>query len=1712
MKTKLFRISALAVLILVLVLCFVACDTGSNPPASSNGGTGSSSGTGSKNETVTITFNIQGATFSEGSLTVVINKYEALKDSHFPYLEKNGAILVGWAYEPTGMSMWYQGDTFYADTELFAIWSDDGQGGGSDLPTDSSNPNEDSGSTDGSNTTGSSGGDEKPNDGEFTIKFDVSRTQNGIKVPDQKLDAGEKVTMPDFEPYRKGATFYGWCVGGDKEKVWDFENDVVEGSITLVAVFESNSGSSSDNCEHECEVVDFTAPTCQTNGRRVERCIHCRKTFRYNKDNDPSLAKLEHLELVDDTNVPTCANDGCIIIYCPNGCGLSLTTIVPATGAHEYDALGWKAVVKPTTYVSGRQERPCKYCGGAIQSRDMKYTANASKLYAENVDISFIYSGGEYTNATLVNVANLGRVLVSSYFDGTKGSYANDGNITTFWNADTYVDGADYTKDWLELELAATYDIGAIRFTIPNYTAWELGDECFVSYDIEYWDAETEEWTYVTSISDKEATAVGISCEVLLTLDSPINTNKIRARVTHASRYAPAVIYEIEAYAKTKDTERVPVSNVTQASVSISGKYNEWVSGADALKDNTTATGWTTDARVGAIPWALYEFPTEQYIACVQISLGSVRGRTIRVDLYRDDQWETVGTYVVPADGQTGNEVISNSDGICIFNIDIEDTASKLKFTITNEPQYWTSIIYDIIPYTIAEIPLDEPAGIGCSHANPKAGTVVAPTCGVPGYTIMNCVCGATIRTRATDALSHDWGRYTVETEATATALGTKVSKCRHEGCDATNTISYEAKYDSIQIMDYLHGAPAAWAQTYDDGNYLPTYEWVNEHLAKYNAHATVMMSITFSDAYVSIWQEHFNKGVFDLGSHSYNHTTIYAGQVGVSAMLNEVLNAQYWFRHNFKNQQLLTFAAPLGATSTSVANYLAGTLVANRNGGDTGIFYNTPDQLVSREVWGDLNSYISKADQTEGDYVFVNTKKPSGAYIKLKGEGEAVAYYGDVAYILDESYKNMDINLVFNYDTMKFENAGYDAGTYVFVAEDYRYDFVESGSYKLDGGKFVFTEDGSGEFKLVKATLGSYEKGVEKLVSVGGFTVECLHTVGFTNVIYSSYESTISKLEHLTRFGVWAASYQELIQYLKEAQNARVELVERTDSTITISVTDTLDDYMFDQALTIKVDIPDSWTSVTATQGGVDIPLVAINEYRKTRNMPTVSCAIEDGYLYIDVVPDAGEVVITMGEKDDSVADYVEKVVVSFDPGEGTLASDEYEIRVPMAGVADSFPTPTRYGYLFKGWYRDAELTSKAIAGDTRFVADATLYASWEELPKCVDGSYVHKWTGWLPSTDIENGEVRKCRKCPATETRIVGGEDITAPEEKCTHTGIRVCELCGECYNTILIDWLIENGTYDAESNVFYLESELVENVRLEYNIELDTAILTYKSMSNEIEYEMVVDFESLNDGTVDWSLKYNGYTMSGTVSVDSFGGSINVLAFTDFDGDSELEGEYSTLAAEALKKAVISANTLMVEGKGSAFGMKEIGFVNLNYANKCEHEGVRVCTLCGASFKDMLIEFVKENGAYAGYYSIEAQMSHDGITEYIQIVYNDNTENLSLIYDLAVDDGSSSNCRITIDLDEVDAGNTSWVLESNGKTMSGDVAPSGVSTITGALDYDEFDGEASEADSYAANAATAYKSAVEFADLVITDENSYASPFGMYEVGFENLVQSK
>ena len=544
--------------------------------------------------------------------------------------------------------------------------------------------------------------------------------------------------------------------------------------------------------------------------------------------------------------------------------------------------------------------------------------------------------------------------------------------------------------------------------------------------------------------------------------------------------------------------------------------------------------------------------------------------------------------------------------------------------TLFSDPGYWESYVYEISVYSVTAKVNDE-ATTECKHTNLTQNRVVAATCVETGYTVMSCAsCGAEVKTNATDILTHSFGEYQIETPATATSIGTKVSSCAN--CDATATITYEQSYEAPVITPYRHNAPAAWAQTFDDGNYSDTYDWVIPQLEKYGYRATAVLSISFASTHTDAWLERLESGVFDIGSHSYNHRSIYHDQVSATDLLDDVVNAQYWLRSNFKGQKVITFAAPNGATSDDVAKYLTGMFVANRNGGQGNTFYNLISDLENgRSTWGNLNSYVSKADQTEGDYIFTNAD--GSVVYTLDAEGN---------YVLNESYANIGINYVFDEAEKTFVNKGFSDGTYYYVAEDYRYDFYETGSYNLVDGEFVFVEDNSGEYKLVKATIGSYESGIDTLVSVGGFTVECLHSLlesreYISGTIHSSYASTISKFEYLAKRGVWAPSYQDLVLYLKEAQNATIQTIERTSDSVTFAVTDNLDNYMFDQAVTVKLDIDDSWEKVVVSQNGRVIPLVSYEEYKASKNMSSISCSIHDGYLYIDVIPDCGNVVVTM-------------------------------------------------------------------------------------------------------------------------------------------------------------------------------------------------------------------------------------------------------------------------------------------------------------------------------------------------------------------------------------------------------------------------------------------------------------------------------------------------
>ena len=218
----------------------------------------------------------------------------------------------------------------------------------------------------------------------------------------------------------------------------------------------------------------------------------------------------------------------------------------------------------------------------------------------------------------------------------------------------------------------------------------------------------------------------------------------------------------------------------------------------------------------------------------------------------------------------------------------------------------------------------------------------------------------------------------------------------------------------------------------------------------------------------------------------------------------------------------------------------------------------------------------------------------------------------------VEEANELQPVNYVYDSETNRLQISDAN-GTYYYDADKYQYVWKESGSYVDDGnGNLIYDENNDGGYKLYHVALGTYEKGINQLLESGGWTIECLHGLDASfdkslGYIQTTYTSTIRKFDYLKQTGIWVCSYTDIVQYQKEFQNAYLNTTFRDETKIELELTDTLDDTMFDHVLTIKVDIPDSWTTVSATQDG-----------------KTIEAFIEDGFAYVNAVPDRGAIVVT--------------------------------------------------------------------------------------------------------------------------------------------------------------------------------------------------------------------------------------------------------------------------------------------------------------------------------------------------------------------------------------------------------------------------------------------------------------------------------------------------
>ncbi len=96
----------------------------------------------------------------------------------------------------------------------------------------------------------------------------------------------------------------------------------------------------------------------------------------------------------------------------------------------------------------------------------------------------------------------------------------------------------------------------------------------------------------------------------------------------------------------------------------------------------------------------------------------------------------------------------------------------------------------------------------------------------------------------------------------------------------------------------------------------------------------------------------------------------------------------------------------------------------------------------------------------------------------------------------------------------------------------------------------------------------------------------------------------------------LWVATFDEAVQYIKERENATIT-DDGNENLRTITLTDTLDDELFNYPLTLKSEIPSEWEYVQVTQGNNTMQIASVAEEDKN-------------YVYYNVVPDRGDITLS--------------------------------------------------------------------------------------------------------------------------------------------------------------------------------------------------------------------------------------------------------------------------------------------------------------------------------------------------------------------------------------------------------------------------------------------------------------------------------------------------
>ena len=129
-----------------------------------------------------------------------------------------------------------------------------------------------------------------------------------------------------------------------------------------------------------------------------------------------------------------------------------------------------------------------------------------------------------------------------------------------------------------------------------------------------------------------------------------------------------------------------------------------------------------------------------------------------------------------------------------------------------------------------------------------------------------------------------------------------------------------------------------------------------------------------------------------------------------------------------------------------------------------------------------------------------------------------------------------------------------------------------------------------------------------------GGWGVFFFHSLNGGQDCSGSYQINLlaAYLDYLKNKNLWVETFGTVAKYIKERTSSTLSVLSSTSSQIVLSLTDTLDDSIYDEPLTIRSEVPAGWTSVTVQQGS---------------STTTVTSTVEGAatVIYYGAVPDRG-------------------------------------------------------------------------------------------------------------------------------------------------------------------------------------------------------------------------------------------------------------------------------------------------------------------------------------------------------------------------------------------------------------------------------------------------------------------------------------------------------